>query len=288
MRLQGGLGNQLFQYAAGRRIAHNNDTTLKLDISWFEKESPRRYTLNHFNIIENIASSREISLLKMSDNNPLNIARGLAERLKPYYKRSTIREKFYQFDPRILDVGPDAYLDGYWQSEKYFKDISEIIRREFTFKHEPEKENACLARHILETESVGIHIRRGDYACNPTINQVHGLCSLGYYSRAIEKLTDEISKPNFFVFSDDPQWARENLELAHPAMFVINNSNDKGYEDLRLLSLCKHHIIANSSFSWWGAWLSNNKDKMVFAPAKWFNSGEFDTRDLIPASWHKL
>ena len=148
--------------------------------------------------------------------------------------------------------------------------------------------NAELASEIQATVSVGVHIRRGDYVANPIANQFHGVCSLEYYLAAIAKLKEEIGAPRFFVFSDDIGWARQNLRLPDPTTFVDHNGEAHDYEDLRLMSLCKHHIIANSSFSWWGAWLSNNPDKIVIAPERWFRDPSMDPRDLVPEGWHRL
>lgn len=285
----GGLGNQLFQYALGRRIAYFENVPLKLDLTWFDSYALRKYSLQYFNITDEVASCDEISLLKGSSHKKLILSVSqILEKFLPYYKRSFIRERSYSFDPNLFRTSKDVYLDGYWQSEKYFEDIGDIIHKEFTLKHKPEKANVDMARHIQNTESVSLHIRRGDYVSNTKTNQVHGSCSLDYYYRAIEKMTDVIDRPNFFVFSDDPLWVKENLKVSHPVTFVVHNGFDKDYEDLRLMSLCQHHIIANSTFSWWGAWLCENKKKMVFAPDKWFNSSEFDTKDLIPASWQRI
>lgn len=288
VRLFGGLGNQLFQYAAGRRIAHTNNTALKLDISWFEKESNRKYKLNKFNIIGDVASNQEIAKLKKLGNNLVDITSRSVEWLKPYYKRTLIKERFYHFDSHILDVGSNAYLDGYWQSERYFNDIPDIIRREFTLKTGIDNVNKPNYRLITSMNSVSIHVRRGDYVSDKKVNEFHGICSIEYYHKAIEQITKVISEPSFFVFSDDPTWVKDNLNIPYPTTVITNNGIDNDYEDLRLMSLCKHHIIANSSFSWWGAWLSTDREKIVIAPSKWFNNTDMDTCDLIPNSWVRI
>lgn len=289
-QLIGGLGNQLFQYAVARRIAHFKNCQIKLDLSGFRNYNLRTYRLSYFNIIENIASPDEIASLKGSQGKNLPIlALGLINKIQPYYKRSYIKECHFHFDPNMMKAPCNAYLEGYWQSEKYFKDIENIIRSEFTLKHEPDAINKEIYHIIGNSNSVSIHVRRGDYISNPITNQVHGVCPLDYYYRAIDKINELVKEPpHFFVFSDDPNWAGENLKTEDPVMVVSHNSLDKDYEDLRLMSLCKHHIIANSSFSWWGAWLCTNKEKIVIAPNKWFNTNEHDTRDLIPDSWIKI
>ncbi len=180
------------------------------------------------------------------------------------------------------------YLQGYWQSEKYFKDIEKIIRDDFTFSEEPDYQNKQMADTIKCCEAVSLHVRRGDYVSNPVTTEYHGICSEDYYRRAVREVERYCKNPQFFVFSDDPSWAKENLETGYPTTIIDFNGSEKDYEDLRLMSLCQHHIIANSSFSWWGAWLSWNPQKIVIAPKKWFNRPEINTQDLIPESWIRI
>jgi hypothetical protein len=198
-----------------------------------------------------------------------------------------IIEKNYNFDPDILNLKNNVYLDGYWQSDKYFSDIETIIRNDFSFRDEPTETNRRMLDHISSCESVSVHIRRGDYVTLPEANAFHGLCSLSYYQSAVGLLAGQLEKPVFFVFSDDIAWAKENLTFGFKAHFMDHNGPERGDEDLRLMSACHHHIIANSSFSWWGAWLCANPEKIVCAPRKWFNK-DIDTPDNLPASWLKL
>lgn len=289
VRLIGGLGNQFFQYATARRIADRTNVPLKLDISAFDSYKLHTYKLKHFNIPENFALPHEVARLKGADNGHI-IARAsqLIEELRPNYRRATAVERHFHFDPRILTVPGNVYLDGYWQSEKYFKDIEPIIRAEFSVKTAPDSVNEAMAQSIRRTQSVSLHIRRGDYGSDAATHQVHGTCSLEYYHTAIERLLSAGLEPHFFIFSDEPQWAQSNLELEYPATFITHNGPDRDYEDLRLMSLCQHHIIANSTFSWWGAWLCVNPEKIVLAPRKWFRTSEHDTRDLIPETWLRI
>jgi len=266
VRLIGGLGNQMFQYAAARRAAYVHSTTLKLDISAFNWYKLRKYSLNHFNIIENIATADDIA----------------------QFKGQIIKQNFFHFNPDILKVPKDVYLDGYWQSEKYFADIEDIIRKEFRTKYELYGKNKELASYIQNCTSVSLHIRRGDYVSDPQTNSVHGTCTLDYYQRCISKLLEKITDPHFFIFSDDPKWVIANLHLDYPTTFVIHNGLEKDFEDLRLMSMCKHNIICNSSFSWWGAWLNANPGKMIFAPDQWFRSEKLYTGDLMPSTWQRI
>jgi hypothetical protein len=217
---------------------------------------------------------------------------GLWRRLKaknqPYYKRPTVLEQFFHFDPNILKVSGHVYLDGYWQSERYFKDTEEIIRREFAIKRESDNANKQMADIIINTNAVSVHVRRSDYVNDTKTNETHGTCSLEYYREGTEIIARENPNPHFFVFSDDPIWVKRNLLINHRTTYVKHNDADKNYEDLRLMSLCKHNIIANSSFSWWGAWLNKNPEKIVIAPKAWFQTNERSSEDLIPVTWQRI
>ena len=294
VQLLGGLGNQMFQYAAARKIAFDKNTELKLDVSCFKDykcATERQYELGCFNIIEDFASSEEINLLKIKNPNKITskILKAINQ-IKPYKMRRHIRERHFHFDPEISKVSGNIYLEGYWQSEKYFKEIEDIIRNDFQIKHGPDEANIHFAELIKKDsfQAVSVHIRRGDYVNDPETNAYHGVCGLDYYHRAIDRLTEVIKNPHFFLFSDDPKWVKNNLVLKHPATYISGNPADKAYEDLRLLSLCRHHIIANSSFSWWGAWLCNYPGKIVIAPKKWFNNPGINTEDLIPDLWERI
>lgn len=300
-KLIGGLGNQMFQYAAGRSLAHRHNTELKLDITNFKNYPDRFYSLNCFNILEEFASPKEIFVFT-------GIPRNFLQKLITQGRRSfrfagkallqgtqeitgdpkVYKEPHFHFDRNFFYQTDNVYLDGYWQSERYFKDIEEIIRNEFTFKIPPLGKNKGVAEQIASCESVSIHVRRGDYVNDLKISEIHGNCGLTYYREAVKKISQMIRAPHFFIFSDEPGWARKNLRLGQPAMFVDHNDTNKSYEDLRLMSQCKHHIIANSSFSWWGAWLHINPEKIVIAPKKWFRSDDKDTKDLIPDSWLRI
>lgn len=288
-KLIGGLGNQMFQYATGRRAAHINNTLLKLDITGYNNQvgiTPRKYMLDIFNIHASIATKEEVSLFNIHSKN--RIQRNLHRIILFFLRRYYIRQKTTGFTTEFLTVPDDSYLDGYWGSEKYFKDIEDIIRKEFTFKSKPDDINQKMINQMKNCDSVSIHIRRGDYVNDKKTNQFHGVCDLDYYIRAIALIAKKVNNPKFFVFSDDPQWAKQNLHLKSPCVYVDHNTGKKDYEDMRLMSKCRHNIIANSSFSWWGAWLNSNKNKIVIAPKKWFNDKSINTKDLIPNSWIKI
>ena len=211
----------------------------------------------------------------------------------PYHCRQEILEpqsNYFRFDPEVLRrrFSGSVSVRGFWQSEKYFKDVAETIRRDFTIKIPQAGRNKELAALIKSCESVSLHIRRGDYISNPHTKQYHGICDLSYYYLCIEQVGKKVERPHFILFSDDPEWVRENLKVQYPMVLVDHNTTEYAYEDLRLISQCKHHIIANSTFSWWGAWLNSDTDKMVFAPRRWFGTKEQNDADLIPENWMRI
>lgn len=290
------MGNQLFQYALGRNLSTKNRGELKFETSYFQKGA-RAYALGKFNIPE---SSSGIS--KESDLQVIGVPRvldkslfGRAERkffriteyFKPIYKKKFIIEPYFHFCPNILKIEANCYLSGVWQSEKYFKDSESIIRKELTLKDPLTTEARDWIQKMAESDSVSIHIRRGDYVNSLKTNQFHGICSLEYYHNAIKLISQKITSPVFFIFSDDIDWVKDNLNIIYP-VFYVSGEMLPDHEELMIMSKCKHNIIANSSFSWWGAWLNENKTKIVIAPKKWFNTKTVDTVDLIPSSWIKI
>ena len=285
-KLMGGLGNQMFQYAAGRAVAHRANMPLKLDITYFEKFKFRSYQLNCFNIQENFASTKDIERFIPRRRQIIAFANyKIRAKLLPWHKQRLIRQRGFLYDPDITRINGSVYLDGYWQSEKYFKDISEIIRREFTIKHKPNDINSQMLAKIDNVNSVSIHIRRGDYVTNLKINHTHEVLSLDYYISALNLISKKVKDLYVFVFSDDIEWVKENLNTTLPINFIDYNKGDKDFEDLRLISRCKHHIIANSSFSWWGAWLSEYPKKIVIAPKKWFVKERKGIEDIYINNW---
>ena len=299
VRLIGGLGNQLFQYAAARRLSIETEQPFKLDLTAYETDPLRDYSLRPFNTCQDVATADEIRRVKPSPEDAHAgwwPQRALRNRR---YSKSWIRERTpYAYDPRVARARGDVYLEGYWANEEYFKPIESTIRQEFTVTSDPDEENLAVARAIASTTSVCRHVRRGDYATDPATERFHGLAPLSYYEQAVARLTQSVTDPHFFIFSDDPSWAREHLKLAHPVTYVTHNRADKAHEDLRLMASCRHHIIANSSFSWWGAWLAQRPvpdprfpvpdGQVVIAPAKWLNEPGIDTTGATPPAWIRL
>lgn len=288
VQLLGGLGNQLFQYAAARRLAAEKGVPLKLDKSRFADYQRRTYKLHHFQVQADFATPAEVDRF-IGPGLVRKGQRWLDRRLRPYYQQRVYQQpESYTYDPRFLDVLPEVYLIGHFHNLAYFTPITAEIRQAFTFADAPDAANVALAAAIHAANAVSIHIRRGDYVTNPDARARHGLLPLAYYHTAAAAIADQITDPHFFVFSDDPAWVAANLTLDYPVTYVDHNDANHDYADLCLLSLCQHHIIANSSFSWWGAWLCDHPGKIVYAPARWLASEQIDARSFSPADWRYI
>lgn len=272
----GGLGNQMFQYAFYRSLQLSGNEAC-LDISSFVSyDFHNGYELERvFGLCPVMASENQLSKFKN------NILLKILNKANIYSR--IIKQKNLGFDGRYLQLKGNKYFEGYWQSEKYFKNIEAQIRTDFTFPKLDEK-NQIIANDIIKTNSISIHIRMGDYVNHP----LHGgICTLDYYKNAIKIINENIDNPKFYIFSNDIAWCKENLKLEN-VVYVLGNDGDSSYKDMQLMSLCKHNIIANSSFSWWGAWLNNNPSKVVVAPNKWLNDNSIDTTDLLPSEWIRI
>ena len=285
----GGLGNQMFQYTAGRALSLQLGTSLKLDV-----DDLGGYVLHQgFELDRLFAGEFELAS-KIDKQTVLGWQKGSA--IRRVLKRSTLtfaRNKNYIVEPSftywngINGLKDNIYLDGYWQSERYFSAFVATIKADFTFKLPLSAKNLQIASNISNVNAVSLHVRRGDYVSNKKANSIHGVCSLDYYRDAIKSILNHIENPVFFVFSDDIAWVKNNLVIEAQSIFIDHNTGEESYNDMRLMSLCQHHIIANSSFSWWGAWLNTSPNKIVIAPKRWFVQNR-STDDLIPITWFKL
>lgn len=283
--LIGGLGNQMFQYAAARALSSAKKEPLLLDTSSFES-----YTLHQgFELSKLFAG--EMCIARDKDVNHVLSwqafprIRNFLHRPKLAFlrKASLIIEPSFHYWNGIQKAPADCYLMGYWQSERYFQDAAEEIRKDFTFKLNMSPQNIATADQILNTNAISLHVRRGDYVNN----SVYAACTVEYYQAAIQLLSKRVDAPTFFVFSDDIDWVKNNLNIGFPHCYVNHNKGSESYNDMRLMSMCQHNIIANSSFSWWGAWLNLNVDKIVVAPKQWFINNT-NVNDLFPPAWVTL
>ena len=289
-KITDGLGNQMFQYAAGRAIAEERGDSWRLDISGFANDERRHYfdLERIFNCRPEIAGETDVRVILGWQSSSL-IRRLLSRKsMKAFRRENFVVEPHFHYWPEINHVPQDCYLAGYWQSEKYFQTHASLVRADLTFKPPLTDRNAELAEQIARVNAVSLHIRRGDYAGNHRMLSKHGVCPLSYYQEAIRYIAGRVSAPHYFVFSDDMDWVRANLTFHNPCCYVAHNRDSESYNDMRLMSLCRHHIIANSSFSWWGAWLNPSTTKIVIAPKRWFNEYPADTGDLFPEGWVTL
>lgn len=283
-RIVGGLGNQMFQYAAGRALALANADVLKLDLTEMGRYKLRQLQLDQFNINGEVARENEV---------PAKPRKSFFGRLSTTIKNRNripqVVEGKPGFDPTIMAITGSAHLSGYWQSEKYFSTYADIIRDDFSLRQPMSGERPKTLARIQGTEcAVSVHVRRGDYVSNPTANAIHGTCEPEWYRLAMENMVTRYASPTFFVFSDDPDWARQNIEPVGPMVYVEPQTDGRDGEDMHLMAACHSHVIANSTFSWWGAWLNPRKDKHVIAPKVWFRSAEHDNQDLVPNDWARL
>jgi hypothetical protein len=288
-RLVGGIGNQLFSYAAARRLSIVNDAELVLDtVSGFKYDYiyKRSYQLSYFNV--NARLSSEWERFEPFPNIRRYLFRELNKK-RNFFNRSYIRQEGINYDPRLLEIrsNKNIYIEGYWQSEKYFKDIEETLRKDLIFNTNFDLKNKSMSEQIKSKNSVAVHIRFFD----STIG-MHNL-PIEYYEAAIFKLNDIVVDPHFFIFSDNADIAFKIMKKLSKNITIVNINDEKNaYLDLWLMSLCRHFIIANSTFSWWGAWLSKNVNKLIISPDFEINHKNRITswgfEGLIPEDWIKI
>lgn len=303
VELKGGLGNQLFQYAAGRALAHQHGCRLVLDLSWFDQldpiaTTPRAFALAPFRLPATLRSSgfwgagstgRGNNALPAWLQRVAHKVAALAAAAGRGLNGTTVyRERDFSFDAGVHAVQPPAELYGYWQSARYFEPVANLLREELGRPRALGAASQRLLADIQACSAICLHVRRGDYISNQHAAKLFGPCSPAYYEEALRLVARGLIEPTVFVFSDDPDWVRDNLVFDTPSVIVDVNGPDAAHEDLWLMAACQHFVIANSSLSWWGAWLGGHIDKRVVAPDRWFATGNKDTRDLLPASWTRL
>mgnify|MGYP003977089545 CR=1 FL=1 len=283
----GGLGNQMFQYAFGYALSKENNAKIKLEVSGFDAYDLRNYALDLFNVEKNseLKSKYDFLLNKINSKHDSflskassNLLRRLLRLTNFYYQE---KEEFV-YDQGVFNIKKNTYFYGYWQNEKYFKKYRNDLLEIFKLKdiHSQTKE---YQQKIIKSTSVSLHIRREDF-----LNSIHDTCDIEYYKKAVLEILKIKKQAHFFIFSDDMHWVKNNLNFINHKTLILLESEIPDHEEMYLMSQCKCNIIANSSFSWWGAWLNQNSDKKVIAPKKWLKSSTFNTNDLIPASWVRL
>ena len=278
IKLTGGLGNQMFQFAAGYSIARKNNVELSLDLRRYN----RRIDHNGFELQKVFDIYSKVNIL----NNPANFS---FTNIKEFLNKiditySKFKEQHFHYTNEIQNIPKHSLLNGYWQSELYFKNYAQEIREIFSFFEKLDKKNLLIANDIEKNDSISIHIRRGDYLLKQNYNFNQDLRE--YYIKAIQESSKYFSYPKYFIFTDDPLWVTENFKIDYPFIVVDINHGTDSFYDMQLMSLCKSNIIANSSFSWWGAWLNDKEDKIIYAPKNWFKDKSICTDNLIPNSWN--
>lgn len=287
--LTGGLGNQLFQYAAARALCLRERRSLLFAFHLHRSDTRRRFMLDAFQLAPDAKAQvlGTMRLCKLGLRSPL-----LGRKAGQLWRRTVcrlerLRESSFPYAP-LRSSADGVVLEGYFQSWRYFADHEQEIRRDLRLARPASGENARLLARMQSENPICLHVRRGDYAMNRDAREFHGLMGLPYYRAALESLGDAALGATCYVFSDEPEWARDNLRTGLPTVFVEHNSVDEPWEDLRLMSACNHFVIANSSLSWWGAWLAQAEHKQVIAPLRWFADPNVDTRDLCPPEWRRI
>ena len=283
VKFNGGLGNQMFQLAFGRAVEKKTGLKTIFDMSFFKKNYSRPFELNVFNAnvegVEDFLTKLKIELI-------WKLRKKLAG--KKFMGTVVYSEPCFEYDRNALEPEAGTFFEGFFQSEKYFKEVEQDLREDFRFKVLPDAQNQQTIEKIQSTNSVSLHIRRGDYVQKKRYQNVYATCSLDYYKRGVELIAEKHENPTLFIFSDDIEWVKENLKLPYESVYVSHNTGAKSFEDMRLMSLCRHNVIANSSFSWWAAWLNNNKEKIVIAPQRWFKDEKIVQTDVIPENWIRI
>ncbi|EMR00859.1 alpha-1,2-fucosyltransferase [Cesiribacter andamanensis] len=285
VRLCGGLGNQLFQYAVGKQLSVKNNIPLKIDDSWLRLPDARKYRLQFFQIEEPLASPQEVERFVGPYESQSLYARlyRKVQNMLPRHRRRYFQESgFWAYEPELMRIRSQVFLEGFWQHHAYFTRLHPQVLEALQLREEYRQEPYAVLDQIREdAASVSLHIRRGDYVSDPYNLQFFGVMPLSYYQQAVAYMQEQLHAPTFYIFSDDLDWARAHLKLQAPMVFVDIEGGRKEYLELEAMRLCRHNILANSSFSWWGAYLNTNPHKRVIAPRQWVADPELKDKVQI-------
>ncbi len=287
--LIGGLGNQMFQYACGRALSLRTRQAFKISTDQFKQYKQHNgFEINRvFNLNAQEVTSGELKELLGFRSDP-KIRRMLGHSLMSWIRcKNWYGESSFNYSSNLNKIIGPAYLQGYWQSERYFIDVSNVIRKDFTFANIFQPCDIAIINKMKAGPCASLHVRRGDYLKGKSKN-IYATCDNSYYVSAVKVLRKKNPDINLFVFSDDPEWVIKYLKPSLGNVEIVShNSGERSSVDMQLMSMADHHVIANSSFSWWGAWLNPSISKTVIAPKIWFADGRL-TPDLIPSSWIQL
>lgn len=282
VKVQGGLGNQLFQYAFGRAMAIKNNTQLLLDASHYKYTSDHTgYVLDRYNI-QAVTANYQFAFFKAKC---VNLIKRLPKALQGMF--GYLYEDGYRFSESCTEFSEGYTYVGYWQSWKYFYDVLPTIKSDLVLKDNIPAHAAQLIQHVKSCNSISIHIRRGDYITNPKAASIYRSLPMSYYNDAIGVIKESVDNPFYFVFSDDPEWVAENLDFGTNSL-MVSSFGFSPQVDMMIMSHCKHNIIANSTFSYWGAMLNDNAGAIKISPNKWFNPGSLSEEDVIPDNWLRI
>lgn len=293
--LRGGLGNQMFQYAAGLAVAHKNTVPLVLDTVFLNDRFPRKnfvyrsFDLDIFNISGTVSPLSNLSTTMPLPGIWLMLDLiSVAARDVLGSQRLIKEKKELSFDPEVFNAGSNVFLWGFWQTPNYFQGIEGMLREAFRFKYALGGLAAEIGEDIKANNSISLHVRRTDFI-TPRGEIINGKTDLAYYNQAVNFIAAKVENPKFYLFSDDIEWCKKNIKIGFPVEYLERSSEGpKASHHLQLMSLCKHNIITNSTFSWWGAWLNQNPTKHVVAPAIWRVGRGPGDDDIVPAGWERI
>lgn len=297
-----GIGNCMFQYAAARVCSLEMKGNLLIGLTDIqEHQMPFKKAYSDSERLRFLEGSLGVFSMNLPIANACDVFRmrgwgepTLCNKMLRKIKKICwalpsschVEQDCYAFDASLLSMRHDVYMDGFFINPRYFENFEDILRKDFKFSVEFSEKNASFAAEISSSNAVAIHVRIGDYLHNEKIQRIYPAYGQGYYKQAIAHIESKVNDPVYYIFSDHPEWAVANLSFIKNAKIISHNPIEKGYEDLRLMSLCKHNIITNSTFSWWGAWLNPNPDKIVISPKKWING--YDASALLLAGWYVI
>lgn len=296
IRLMGGLGNQMFQYAFGKRMALVNKTELVLDQSLLlDKSKPhelvthRNFDLNILNLSEYRWATAE-EIFAYNGNPSQHSSKRILRKIKNiFYPKKLIVQFRNDFQKEHLLIKDDVCYVGRWQNELYFKDVSEQIKKEFIITAPLNEEILFFENKIKNCNSVCLHIRRSDLITSPIYSLSIGALTLDYFIQAINHLRNKVEKPTFFIFSDDKEWCKQNIILPEQVFYMDETTSGKKAEGhLYLMQQCTHFIISNSTFAWWAAWLGEKENSVIIAPKQWTRDDVLMTNEIVPLRWTKI
>lgn len=283
--ISGGLGNQMFQYAFAKALTRLKNTKVEFDFGFYKNQNLRTPELENFRLSLPLVNEYKLFLFGLKPSR--FYIRPIIKLIRSICKPEIVLEKYFNYNPDVFKSKGLIYFDGYWQSEKYFEDITAEIRSDFAF-NSTNLQNTCEYEIVNKPTTVGVHIRRGDYVSNTHVKNLIGTLPISYYHKAFAEIEKQIQNPNYIFFSDDIEWVKQNFPKKNNYFYIKQSIS--GFNSMHLFSLCKHQIIANSSFSWWAAWLNSNSRKIVIAPKFWFvdKNMQMQAGDIIPKKWIKI